>query len=203
MHPDPNAPGKQAWRAAARRARGGLDRARWSAAVVAALRGWAPYQAAGTVAVYLAFGSEADLSALFEDGARVVAPRMAARTGPLTLHRLTGSLTLHRFGMLEPPADAPRVFPAEVDLFLVPGLAFDRAGGRLGYGGGHYDRLLAEARPDAARVGVAHPELLAASLPLAPHDVRVTHVALPGGVVEMPADASTPVRLTPGTCDRA
>ncbi|MDZ7799817.1 MAG: 5-formyltetrahydrofolate cyclo-ligase [Trueperaceae bacterium] len=202
MRPDPNAAVKQAWRAAARDARGRLDHAAWSAAVVKALRAWAPYHAAGTVAVYLAFGSEADLSALFEDGARVVAPRMAAGDGPLTLHRLVGAPSRHRFGMLEPPADAPRVFAAEVDLFLVPGLAFDRAGGRLGYGGGHYDRLLAEARPDAARVGVAHPELLAASLPLAPHDVRVTHLALPGGVVELPAGAATPARLTPGARGR-
>jgi 5-formyltetrahydrofolate cyclo-ligase len=188
---------KAAWRRAARAARAGLDRAAWSRALTDALRGWPPYRSARTVAAYLAFGSEADLAALFAPtrghGARphVVLPRVADGGG-LTLHPLHSRRERHRFGMDEPEATAPRVPAEAVDLALVPGLAFDRRGVRIGYGGGHYDRLLATLRPDAPRVGVAHPALCVERLPREPHDALLTHLALPDGVVAVDADDRGP-----------
>jgi 5-formyltetrahydrofolate cyclo-ligase len=82
-------------------------------------------------------------------------------------------------GVAEPPAAAPalefdRLPPAM--LALVPGAAFDRAGGRLGWGGGHYDRALAELRrrcPTALLVGVCMPEQVVPRVPRAAHDVAV------------------------------
>lgn len=198
MTPRTQPAGKRAWREAGRRARRALDRDAWSEALVRALRGWPRYLEAETVAVFLATPEEPDLSELHGDGARVVAPRMEKGQGPLALHVLDERRVRHPFGMHEPPSDAPRVAPGEVDVFLVPGLAFDLGGGRLGYGAGHYDRLLARARPDAALVGVAHPELLAASLPLEPHDVRMTHLVLPGGVWCVADGVMSDPRLRPG-----
>lgn len=180
----PDDPGaKRAWRRAARAARSELDRAAWSAALVAALRVWSPYRDAGTVATFLAFGDEPDLSPLHGDGPRFCVPRVHEAAGGLTLHALGGPLERHRMGMDEPAADAPRIDPADVDLALVPGLAFDLRGVRIGYGGGHYDRLLPLLRPETARVGVAHPALLAEALPVEAHDARLSHLVLPGGVV--------------------
>jgi 5-formyltetrahydrofolate cyclo-ligase len=183
---------KAAWRRAARAARAGLDAAAWSEALVGALRAWPPYGRAATVAAYLAFGSEADLAGLFQDaaanepGRRFVLPRVAARGG-LTLHPLEAPRERHRFGMEEPVQAAPAVLPEAVDLVLVPGLAFDRRGARLGYGGGHYDRLLPTLRPEVPRVGVAHPALQVERLPREPHDALLTHLVLPGGVIELRA----------------
>ena len=70
-----------------------------------------------------------------------------------------------------------------IDAVLVPGLAFDRRGNRLGFGGGWYDRMLARCRPDAAFVGVAFDEQLFPAIPAEPHDIRVRWLATPGAVL--------------------
>jgi 5-formyltetrahydrofolate cyclo-ligase len=133
---------------------------------------------AETVLTYLAFRNEIDLSLLFEllpDVAWVL-PRIEGRR--LTLHPYEPErLVLHPYGMLEPRADAPVVDPAELDVVLVPGVSFDPRGGRLGFGGGFYDRLL--VRTSAVRIGVCHDSCLAEQLPCADHDQRMDWVVTP------------------------
>lgn len=71
-----------------------------------------------------------------------------------------------------------------IDLFLVPGLAFDRHGGRIGYGGGWYDRLLAGRRPDSSAFGLCLNEQLSEiPLPMEPHDILLDGVITPAGSV--------------------
>jgi len=67
---------------------------------------------------------------------------------------------------------------AEVDLWICPGLAFTRAGARLGFGGGWYDRFLAAARPDARKIGVAYDFQLCDSLPQGPWDVLLDEIVV-------------------------
>lgn len=67
--------------------------------------------------------------------------------------------------------------PAELDVVVVPGLAFTADGQRLGQGGGHYDRFLIRLRPACVTIGAAFAEQLVDDLPTDPHDVRLTHVA--------------------------
>lgn len=78
--------------------------------------------------------------------------------------------------------------PADVDVVLVPARVFDRAGYRLGRGGGHYDRLLPELRPDVPVVGIACAERIAERLPREAHDIPMTHLADEHGV--NPVDAT-------------
>jgi 5-formyltetrahydrofolate cyclo-ligase len=78
---------------------------------------------------------------------------------------------------LEPPPGAAPVAPGELDLLLVPGVAFDAAGARLGRGRGHYDATLALLRPDALRVGLAFELQLVDAVPREPHDATVDAVA--------------------------
>lgn len=142
------------------------------------------------VAAYLAFGDEVDLAALSEHlvvhahGKRLVLPRMVA--GPqrrLTWHRATlEGLECLPSGLHQPASTAEQIELSEIDLFLVPGLAFDRGGGRLGYGAGYYDRLLASAPAAIPRVGVTFDSLVVDRVPVSHHDVAMTHLVTESGL---------------------
>ncbi len=116
-------------------------------------------QAAKIVAGFVSTRSEIDtaplLQALRQRGVQVVLPRVSAELLPprLRFHRVDdpSELVFGIFGLLEPGPGQPEVAPHNIDVFLVPGLAFDERGGRVGYGGGYYDELAAyvRAHPDA------------------------------------------------------
>lgn len=148
-------------------------------AVSRLLRGHAGLQhhALGLVALYQPIDHELDPApigeALQARGAALCYPRVASFRPPrLEFHRAdsAGGFVRSRFGVLEPSPGSPRVAEGEaIDLFIVPGLCFDRDGQRLGYGMGFYDRAL-RARPGAWRVGVCHPFQMQPSLPREEHD---------------------------------
>ena len=130
------------------------------------------------VLTYLAFRNEPDLSSLVEmfPAIRWVVPRVDGDR--LELHLLEpGRLVRHPFGMMEPSPDSPTVEPSALDIVLVPGVAFDRTGVRLGFGGGFYDRLL--PRTSASRVGVALDCCVTDALPHEQHDQTMDWVVTP------------------------
>lgn len=156
------------------------EKARASAALCAKLQKHLP-PAHGTLAVYLASPDEIDLAPLIRhalaNGITVVAPQWKGATYALARLKSLRPQDLRKgpMGILEPAVD-DGVAPQEVDVWLVPGLAFTRDGRRLGYGGGWYDRLMAGARKDAAKIGVAHAFQIVSALPLEPHDILLTDV---------------------------
>ena len=133
------------------------------------------------VAVYLASPQEIDLSPFIrktlEKGVKVVAPRWNGGTYELAVLKGLDAASLRTgpMGVLEPVA-AEIVPPAAVATWLVPGLAFTRDGKRIGYGGGWYDRLLAEASKGASKFGIAQAFQVVDDLPCEPHDVLLTGV---------------------------
>lgn len=152
-----------------------------SAAVVAHLAPWLLTRAPASVLTYLPLAGEVSLVALAE---RVPAVRWLVtrtpREGPLTVHPLSAQREVHPYGFEQPRADAEAVDPAEVEVVLVPGLAFDRSGHRLGRGAGYYDELLARL-PAAAKVGVTLTARVVAALPHEPHDVAMDVLATEEG----------------------
>jgi 5-formyltetrahydrofolate cyclo-ligase len=133
-----------------------------------------------TVLLTIAFRSEWDtlplVRAALAAGKTVAVPRVDDARRMLELHALTdpiGDIVPGFRGIPEPRADAPGVSPASVDWVLVPGVAFDRDGRRVGYGGGYYDRLLPLLRPGTPRVAGAYDIQLVAHVPSAPHDLTV------------------------------
>jgi 5-formyltetrahydrofolate cyclo-ligase len=135
------------------------------------------------ILTYLAFRNEPDLSLLFDLLPDVdwIVPRIA-KGQQLVLHPYNPTrLGRHRFGMLEPAADLPVIDPATPDVVLVPGVAFDRQGRRLGFGGGYYDRFLPTT--PALRVGIAFDQCLAEELPCSEHDQRMDWVATPSKII--------------------
>lgn len=152
---------------------------------------------AGTVCAYVPVGGEPGSIAMLDDlvhrGTRVLLP--VARTDddgtPLALMwgpYQPGTLVTARFGLLEPAQPwLPAESLAAADLILVPALAVDRRGVRLGRGAGFYDRSLRLRGSQVPLVAVVRDEELLDELPAEPHDVPMTHALTPGlGLVTLP-----------------
>jgi len=113
-------------------------------------------------------------------GVRVAYPRLTA-PGELALHlALPSSLHPGAHRIPEPPPGAPEIDPAAVELALLPGLAFDRAGNRLGFGQGCFDRLLPRCA-GAVRIGACLDGQLVDAVPAEAHDARMDFVLCASG----------------------
>lgn len=89
------------------------------------------------------------------------------------------------------PADGYVLETDEIDLFLVPGIAFDTLGGRIGYGGGWYDRLLAGRRTDSVALGLCFDvQISDEPLPLEPHDVALDGLLTPSNLFSRRTDGN-------------
>ena len=137
--------------------------------------------ASSIVAGYAPIRSEIDpaqvMQKLAAKGARLALPTISARNAALTFRLWTSGAALTRgpLGIPEPEVTALEVNP---DIVLVPLAAFDRAGHRIGYGGGYYDRTLArlrKAKPVVA-IGVAFTVQEIPRIPADPHDARLDFV---------------------------
>lgn len=151
--------------------------------VVSGLFEWLASHLPGTASAYVAMADEVDVTPLFDrlPGWRWVLPRVET-DGSLTFRDRGVAWETHEFGMEQPVDEGPVIPIPEIDIFLVPGLAFDQAGDRLGRGGGYYDRLLAERRTDSVPVGVTVKERVVESVPVHDHDQRVQWLATEDGV---------------------
>lgn len=158
---------------AIRKALGEETRCRASLAVCRHIEDWDVFQTSETVLTYMPIKSEVDLTPLLERHPRKrwVLPRIVPEEDHhMVFHPYEpGRLILHPFGMAEPAPDLPVVEAEEIQLTLVPGLAFDRAGWRLGYGGGYYDRYLKEFKGITA--GIVFQALLLDEVPHSELDI--------------------------------
>ncbi|MFZ5427388.1 MAG: 5-formyltetrahydrofolate cyclo-ligase [Thermodesulfobacteriota bacterium] len=166
-----------------------LEASRRAAALVENLGQW---RSAREVMVYFAFKGEVDAAPLLEGlwrrGARVLAPRCRpGQAGVLDVACVTclDELAPGAYGILEPhPERCPPLAEYAPDAALIPAVAFDRRGGRLGFGQGYYDRLL--AGPGFARtflIGLAHPFQVVDELPMDPWDRPVHAVVTGEGII--------------------
>ena len=118
-------------------------------------------------------------------GARLALPVIAGRGKPLTMRAWTFGEPLSEgvWGIREPEPEADEVAP---DILLVPLLAFDRAGGRIGYGGGYYDRTIAALREKktVTAVGIAFAAQEVAEVPVGAGDARLDLVLTEREVID-------------------
>ncbi|MFH1215900.1 MAG: 5-formyltetrahydrofolate cyclo-ligase [Pseudomonadota bacterium] len=138
----------------------------------------------GMIMIYVNFRSEVETFPLFE----ILRQQKIAVCAPLTLireRRLAAYLITDPLRDLQPgycgipepdPARLHPVDPAAIDVVIVPGSVFDVRGGRLGYGGGYYDRFLADEAFGATRIGLAYEAQVVDALPLLPHDQQMHYL---------------------------
>jgi len=165
-----------------RAALGDETRARASQSICERLENWMIFRQSQTILTYMPIKGEVDLTSLLDRHPEKywVLPRII----PEENHRMVfhaydaGRLVRHPFGMAEPAADLPAVPPGAIQLALVPGLAFDRHGWRLGYGGGYFDRFLQKFA--GVSVGVVFGALLLDAIPHSQLDVAMQWIVTEG-----------------------
>ena len=132
---------------------------------------------------------------------RVAFPRISPEFSSIELRQAESPASLipghasRGWTLIEPPASAPLVADAEIDVALVPGIAFDRSGRRLGRGGGYYDRLLARLPATALRIGVFFSVQELDEVCEETHDRRLDLIVTENELIEIPGGkpASTPL----------
>jgi len=131
-----------------------------------------------TLFIYVNFRSEVETLELIRrslgQGMRVAVPLVdasAVRMIPLLIKDPEHDLVPGYYNIPEPdPARCKRVESSEIDAAVIPGSVFDIQGGRLGYGGGYYDRFLVNDAPQAKRIGLAFELQVVDKVPVEPHD---------------------------------
>lgn len=152
-------------------------RAERAARIHAALFARSEWKSAKVVMLFASMRTEVDTTAMEQraraEGKTVVCPRMSEDRTELEPRVWAEGVVPYEQGRLapEPPPDAPTIDPASIDLVIVPALALDPNGARIGYGKGFYDRFL--ARTPARRIAVAFDFQLIAEVPETEGDQRV------------------------------
>jgi 5-formyltetrahydrofolate cyclo-ligase len=140
-----------------------------------------------TVGATIADDGELDpgplVEALLRNGARIAFARVTEGAMGFAIVESPGALVMGPGKVLQPTSDAAEVSPEELDIVLVPLVAFDARCERIGRGGGHYDRTFAHrATSSPLLIGLAHDEQRVDDVDPAPHDVALDHVVTPSTV---------------------
>lgn len=130
---------------------------------------------------------------LREMNKRIAYPHLGEEPGSMGFRLVVDDATLEErgHGFAEPAEDAPAVSPGELSVIIVPALALDARGARLGYGAGYYDRALPRFCPPAVSVGVCFSFQLLGEIPTTPHDVPVDLIVTDETVLD-PRAANAP-----------
>jgi 5-formyltetrahydrofolate cyclo-ligase len=157
------------------------ERRAHSAAVWERLAALPEFTAAKCIGAYVSTGNEIETHGLIRQllamGRRVCVPAFAGKYLPAEIKDFDADLVKGRFGILEPKT----VIPAAPEIWLVPGLAFDGKGNRLGRGRGFYDAMLRQAR--GPKLALAHEFQLLGEVPADVHDARVDFIVTESRVV--------------------
>jgi 5-formyltetrahydrofolate cyclo-ligase len=175
-----------------------LEIERKSAAIADQVCTMAAFCASHTIMVYLARAQEVQTARIIEtarrQGKRIAVPVV---DGPLLvaveLPLEAAQLRRGPYGILEPCRTAPVIQPEEIQYIAVPGVAFDRQGGRLGFGKGYYDRFLGRLPTTAYYCGLAFCMQLVPYVPRMPHDVCMHGIVTERGFI--PCDNNTTHQL--------
>lgn len=149
------------------------------------------YQRASLLVFYMAVPGEVQTEEMvresLQQGKSVAVPCIDSATKTLRIAEIEDvdqDLCVGHFGILEPCASTIHEVPLNaIDVVIVPGVAFDRQGGRLGRGGGYYDRFLASLPSHVQKIGLAFAFQVVPYVPQLPHDVAMDMLVTEEGVI--------------------
>ncbi len=157
-----------------------IKKQNWDDSLVAQLKALVNKQSTKTVHTFIPMDNEVGILPfvqwLLDDGIQVICPKSLPKRS-LENRMLTSLQQLENgmYGTQHP--ESPQVYIGSYDLIIVPGLAFDRQGYRMGYGAGYYDTFLAQHQ-QAYAVGVAYPFQLVDKVPTEPHDAQLNEILI-------------------------
>lgn len=149
-------------------------------------------QGAKTILSYMPYGKEANILPLnqwiLDSGKNLCIPRVKDSTvmEAIKIEDLDKGLVKKAFGILEPQDNLGAIDIHEIDLVLVPGVAFDKYGNRLGHGKGYYDRFLSKCSVNTIFIGICYSFQLLESIPFSSHDVKVHYIITESSLYTMP-----------------
>lgn len=153
-----------------------------SGVIIQKLRNTAEYKESQNILFYVSYDNEVFTHSLIKDALEasdktVLVPftdKKNHRLSPMEINRWK-DLKRGSYGILEPPSNNKTIDPAAIDIILVPGVAFDLEGNRIGHGAGYYDTLLGSS-PSASHIGLAFDFQVVDKLPAEKHDVPVDKI---------------------------
>lgn len=145
------------------------------------------FKTAQTISCYYPFRNEVDLLFLlsFSNKKVIAFPRVVKGTEKLDFYLIKSPNDFEKgvFGLMEPKLSLPKIEIEVIDLFLVPGVAFTRSGGRLGYGGGYYDETLKYKKPGSLAFGICFDIQLTESIPLEEWDIKMDFIITESAII--------------------
>jgi len=172
---------------------GEASRRQWSERISERLRSWPPTRDAALPMVYLSTPDEVGIDPYIEDrldrGRPVCGPRVDWATWAMRarmIEDLDSGVEVTRYGIREPVAGSAEADPGAIDVIIVPGVAFDACGHRVGRGAGCYDRFLArnDLMEGVLAVGVCFEAQLVEAVPAEAHDQRLSAIVTERRIIE-------------------
>lgn len=140
------------------------------------------YKEATGIFIYVGFGSEIETTAIIEkilrDKKRVFIPRTNIKEKTMDAVEILSLDNLEKniYGIYEPRIGLKAISKEEIDLVILPGVAFDKQGGRIGYGGGYYDKYLSKIHSNVLKVALAYDFQIIDKIPLESHDILADRI---------------------------
>lgn len=137
------------------------------------------YKKANTIFAFVSYDTEVDTHSIIkkaiEDGKTVCVPKTISIEEGMLAIKLDSfdDMAEGNYGILEPKFMTPKIDENLIDLAFIPGLAFDKRGGRVGYGGGFYDRFMNNMRKEAKKIGLAYSFQMLEEVPMEAHDLFI------------------------------
>lgn len=137
---------------------------------------------AKVIFIYISFGKEVDTHNIIQyaiaSGKEVCVPRVISRLKGMRALKINSldELEISNYGILEPKENSEEVSVENMDLAVIPGLAFDLQGGRIGYGGGFYDRFFSNSDINIKKIALAYEFQILEEIPLEDHDIAIDSI---------------------------